>query len=656
LKIRNEKDFPRDYVDTLYNLTVAYDNDFLKDWQNAYQTCAKAIEVLETRIRAVSSAETRRALAENQAKIYHRMVSMCIRLGKPDEAVSFAERGKSRTLVEMIHAAQLQPSETVPKDIREAFIAVRDKLDELRNRQQMGEKETPRDFEIIKDDGERGIKFRSFPVDYTSRREEIWKLIDDAYNAYNLLLEQVRKVDPVFASLEKVQPISVSEINTMIPEKTVFIECFTGFDGTYVFVLDGKSNVRDNYIVLKGLTSDELFNNLATENWLRPYYTYLQDRTSENRKAWHNTIENTPKLLAEKFWYAKDEKSRSLSSLVEQSGAERVVFIPHSGLHLLPLHLIPLESGKRLFDKYEIAYAPSASMLRFKLNPSHYKKPYHYKKPSRYEALPRNENQDGSAVIPREAEPHSMRYEAEPRNEISIPRNEKRLFAVADPDCSLAFTDSEVQAIAKHFENPHILWHENASKEAVFSDAGTGNIVHFSCHGSFQYANPLDSKLILAGGDKDDKKNLTLKEIFANLKIPNADAVVLSACETGMVQLERGDEYVGIASGFMYAGANSVISSLWAVDDFSTSLLMQKFYDNILNKKMGKAEALKESQQYVRKIENKDILPLLAQLKEKSGTLTFKALHRRYEKLKGDERPFEHPYYWGAFVCTGIWY
>lgn len=76
--------------------------------------------------------------------------------------------------------------------------------------------------------------------------------------------------------------------------------------------------------------------------------------------------------------------------------------------------------------------------------------------------------------------------------------------------------------------------------------------------------------LILAGGDKDRKKNLTLRDIFANLKIPNARAAVLSACETGMVKLESGDEYIGLASGFMYAGSPTVISSLWSVDDLHT--------------------------------------------------------------------------------------
>ncbi len=67
--------------------------------------------------------------------------------------------------------------------------------------------------------------------------------------------------------------------------------------------------------------------------------------------------------------------------------------------------------------------------------------------------------------------------------------------------------------------------------------------------------------------------------------------VVLSACVTCNVKSEPGNEYFGLASGFFHAGASSVVSSLWVVDDLSTSLLMRVFYDNLVNKGMGKATA-----------------------------------------------------------------
>ncbi len=69
-----------------------------------------------------------------------------------------------------------------------------------------------------------------------------------------------------------------------------------------------------------------------------------------------------------------------------------------------------------------------------------------------------------------------------------------------------------------------------------------------------------------------------------------------------MVKLEEGDEYIGLSSGFLYAGAATVISSLWAVDDLSTSLLMNRLYENMIPKKMGNAAALRDAQLWVRNL------------------------------------------------------
>ena len=87
LRIFTEKDFSDKCVGTLYNLALAYDD--LNDKQNAYETCAKAIKVLETRIRPFChSVESRIALSKEElAKLYNQMVALCISLGKTEEAI-----------------------------------------------------------------------------------------------------------------------------------------------------------------------------------------------------------------------------------------------------------------------------------------------------------------------------------------------------------------------------------------------------------------------------------------------------------------------------------------------------------------------------------------------------------------------------------------
>jgi len=87
------------------------------------------------------------------------------------------------------------------------------------------------------------------------------------------------------------------------------------------------------------------------------------------------------------------------------------------------------------------------------------------------------------------------------------------------------------------------------------------------------------------------------------------------------------------------------------VDDLSTGLLMQKFYDNVIKHKMGKASAIREAQQYVRNLTVKEI----REIADKSEETVYSLAVGQHKAKKDDEKPFAHPYYWGAFVCSGNW-
>src|SRR5205823_2525293 len=94
-----------------------------------------------------------------------------------------------------------------------------------------------------------------------------------------------------------------------------------------------------------------------------------------------------------------------------------------------------------------------------------------------------------------------------------------------------------------------------------------------------------------------------------------ARLVTLSACETGVTDVLRGsaEEYVGIPAGFLLAGVPCVVSSLWAVPDLSTALLMERFYRNHLQSGMEPASALREAQVWVRDLEAEKIAGYAAQ-------------------------------------------
>jgi CHAT domain-containing protein len=146
-------------------------------------------------------------------------------------------------------------------------------------------------------------------------------------------------------------------------------------------------------------------------------------------------------------------------------------------------------------------------------------------------------------------------------------------------------------------------------------------IIHFATHGLANSTNPELSGIILSLVDeKGNPLNgfLRLTDIF-NLKLA-ADLVVLSACQTGMGQNIQGEGMVGLTRGFMYAGAQRVVVSLWTVDDEGTAALMSSFYKGMLQKGLTPAAALRAAQ-----------LEMWKQEKWKS------------------------PYYWAAFTLQGEW-
>ncbi|XZN92274.1 MAG: CHAT domain-containing protein [Microcoleus sp.] len=146
-------------------------------------------------------------------------------------------------------------------------------------------------------------------------------------------------------------------------------------------------------------------------------------------------------------------------------------------------------------------------------------------------------------------------------------------------------------------------------------------IIHFATHGLANSAHPELSGVILSLVDeKGNPLNgfLRLTDIF-NLKLA-AELVVLSACQTGLGQNIQGEGMVGLTRGFMYAGAQRVVVSLWSVDDEGTATLMSNFYQGMLQKGLTPAAALRGAQ-----------LELWKQEK------------------------WHSPYYWAAFTLQGEW-
>jgi CHAT domain-containing protein len=256
---------------------------------------------------------------------------------------------------------------------------------------------------------------------------------------------------------------------------------------------------------------------------------------------------------------------RLIKPLEASLNHKELLIVAHGVLHYLPFNALQ-GSKEYLIDRYSLRQLPSASVLQF---------------------LKGRQGSPSPGVL-----------------------------ALGNPDLGnrkydLKYAQDEAVAIAKGFPQAKVLVRQDATKTAFKTLAPQFPYLHFATHGIFDPDEPLKSGLLLAK-DAESDGFLSLGELYS-LRL-NADLVTLSACETGLGKISNGDDVVGLTRGFLYAGSNTIVASLWEVDDQATSYLMEEFYANL--KKSNKREALRQAQLATKK-------------------------------------KYEHPYYWAAFELTG---
>jgi CHAT domain-containing protein len=176
------------------------------------------------------------------------------------------------------------------------------------------------------------------------------------------------------------------------------------------------------------------------------------------------------------------------------------------------------------------------------------------------------------------------------------PKKAGKLLALGNPDLGerrldLPNAQLEATTLATMFPDSRALVRAEASKSAV-KELGNGfSMLHFATHGRFDADAPLASGLYLAKG-REPEGVLTVSELYS-LRW-DVDLVTLSACETGLGKIASGDDVIGLTRGFFYAGARSIVASLWQVDDAATAQLMESFYRNLASH--DKREALRLAQ------------------------------------------------------------
>ncbi|MCG3155643.1 MAG: Protein TolB [bacterium] len=257
--------------------------------------------------------------------------------------------------------------------------------------------------------------------------------------------------------------------------------------------------------------------------------------------------------------------------------ARQLVIVPHGPLHYVPFPALQKADSTYLIDAHALALAPSATVLGF----------CHRK---------------GEAILAEARSNYRVLALGNP--------------AVGDAKYDLPFAAKEIESLQFTFGQIESYSREAATPAALAAGIGRANLVHLSCHGVYDERNPLFSALLLAPASGEDDGRLEAHEIFS-LKL-RTYLVMLSACETGLAKVTGGDEVIGLARAFLFAGTPALIASLWTVDDLATAITVKRFY-RYLEAGAGKAEALRQAQRFVRDYHNR------------------------------------HPAYWASFGLTGDW-
>ena len=271
-----------------------------------------------------------------------------------------------------------------------------------------------------------------------------------------------------------------------------------------------------------------------------------------NRSVTSETRGNTKNKQLQNLYQVLIEP---IKDLLPKNAEERVTFIPHESLFLVPFGALQNQEGKYLIEEHTILTAPSIQVLELTNE-------------KRQQVRGKEVLVIGNPVMPSiEFVPGFPRQQLQP----------------------LPSAEVEAKEIARMF-NTTALTGAVATKQEVLGKISAARIIHLATHGLLDDLDGmgLPGAIALAPGSGDEGL-LTSNEIMG-LKL-NAELVVLSACDTGRGKITS-DGVIGLSRSFLSAGTPSVVVSLWAVPDNSTADLMKEFYRE-LQQNSDKAKALR---------------------------------------------------------------
>lgn len=424
------------------------------------------------------------------------------------------------------------------------------------------------------------------PDQEPERVAERQRLLAERRREQALVWDEIRRGSPRLAALRAPETLTVDQVAAVMGRDTLFLSYAVSERATHLFaLLNGELRVESVPV-----------DRQQVQEAVEYYLAMLSNPASRKVR-----LMGRAHALYRQFVAPVDD-------LVRRS--QRIVVCPDGALHMLPFAALGPATNRYLIEEKPISYVISATV---------------YADGLRHEP-------------PRTARPVVLFGDPDyPGPAAGGPAARSLRWVLRDdPVPPLPASRDEVQGIAALYPGTHVAYlGAEAREERVKSLDRLPGYLHFACHGFYNPVNPMDSGLLLTipedrGNDRDNGF-LQAWEVFENVRI-DAEQVSLSACETARGRELGGEGLVGLNRSFLYAGARTVMSTLWSVADASTAEF-QKLYYRQLKSGRAKTEAAR-----------------LVQREFINGKVRIAA-----PEPAGEPPDLSHPYFWAGFVLNGQW-
>ncbi|HEX5736346.1 MAG TPA: CHAT domain-containing tetratricopeptide repeat protein [Blastocatellia bacterium] len=399
---------------------------------------------------------------------------------------------------------------------------------------------------------------------------------------YKQLNETIRASYPSYEQITRPAGWNLRQIQEQViaDDQTVLLEYSLGSEQSYVWAV-----TRDS-IQSYNLPARALINATAQ----KVYKLLAAPPSPDAAKELNAAVQELSQLV--------------LSPVAAELNKSRIIVVADGALHYIPFQVLPSPAGgEPLVAAYEIINTPSASIL------GELRKEATRRQPEKVLAA------FGDPVF---AENYAVRKEsADDEQPATVQTMEVARLQHALRDIELngdSFDPSVIKPLFYAKRELAYLRDAASSGETFVASEFTASrqqllntdlteyaILHFATHGLLDPRRPENSGLVLStvnSAGQEQNGFVGLQDIYG-LRAP-VDLVVLSACQTALGKDVRGEGLLGLTRGFMYAGASSVVASLWKVDDEATAELMRQFYTNMLRGEMTPADALRAAQNNIR--------------------------------------------------------